>query len=262
MNRRTSFASLFVLSFAVALGGACGDDGGGDGSGSGGSGTGASGVGGRPEQTGAACDVADDCYADVVDGDLAGSALCLDRVRDGYCTHECGADDDCCAADGECDTDIDQVCAPFESTNTMMCFLACEGKDLGDRDDQEYCQAEAGKDFICRSSGGGSQNRKICVPGDCGIGADCGSADDCTGDLECLLDLLGGYCGKSGCGANADCPEGSRCVDHADGSQYCMRSCETETDCTFCRGSDVFATCSSDVDFVEADTSGSVCILL
>lgn len=258
MNRRTSFATLFLLSGAVALGGACGDD---DGGGTGAGGSGAGGPGGRPNETGAACEVPADCYTDVADDELQGDALCLDRVRGGYCTHECADDDDCCAAEGECDSGIDQVCSPFESTNTMMCFLACEGSDIGDRDDQEYCQAEAGKDFICRSSGGGSNNRKICVPGDCGVGADCGSADDCTGDLECTLDLLGGYCSKTGCELNADCPEGSLCVDHSDGSSYCMKSCEAETDCTFCRGADVFATCSDEVTFMEADTTGSVCIL-
>ena len=43
-----------------------------------------------------------------------------------------------------------------------------------------YC-ADYHRDFICRSSGGGSANRKVCVPG--GGGTFCNIADDCTADF-------------------------------------------------------------------------------
>src|SRR5690606_8122464 len=123
---------------AVAVGLAavagCGDDTSAGGGGSGSSNTGAG--AGSPEQTGQECEVADDCYPLVTDGELAGDAMCLDRVRGGYCTHQCEADADCCAAEGECETDLAQVCSPFESTGQKMCFLACEKENLGDLDEQ------------------------------------------------------------------------------------------------------------------------------
>jgi hypothetical protein len=41
----------------------------------------------------------------------------------------------------------------------MMCFLSCE--DVGD-DDNGYCHEHASAAFNCRSTGGGSANRKVC----------------------------------------------------------------------------------------------------
>src|SRR5688572_7429450 len=156
----------------------------------------------RPENTGAACETPDDCFTAVADRTtLAGEVQCLDRVDDGYCTHLCTSDDDCCAATGECKTGIRQVCSPFESTNMMMCFLSCEDVDLvaadagvTDVDENEYCQREASPDFICRSSGGGTDNRKICVPGDCDVGEACGVDEDCATGLTCVTGFQGGYC--------------------------------------------------------------------
>jgi hypothetical protein len=219
-----------------------------------------------PEQTGKACEVVADCYPGVDHADLSGEVVCLDRVREGYCTHVCETDDDCCAADGECDTELRQVCSPFESTGMRMCFLSCEGTDLrtadgvasGDVDEQEFCQREASVDFICRSSGGGSANRKICVPGDCGVGADCAVAEDCDSDLECIDAYEGGYCGRGECAADADCPGDSVCVED-DGTTYCLRTCENEFDCSFCRHPDYVATCTDEVTFVEA-TGVRVCL--
>jgi hypothetical protein len=95
--------------------------------------------------------------------------MCLDRVEGGYCTHECEADDDCCAVEGECDEDFSQVCGPFENTGLMLCFLSCEEEDIdaaGADDGDAFCAEHAGPDFICRSTGGGSANRRVCVPGD------------------------------------------------------------------------------------------------
>ena len=118
------------------------------------------------ENAGQACDVPDECYPDVEDEDLAmlGELVCLDRVPGGYCTHLCDSDDDCCAVEGECNSDFPQVCAPFESTGMYMCFLSCEAADIGDNDEGSFCQEYAHPDFGCRSTGGGSDNRKVCVP--------------------------------------------------------------------------------------------------
>jgi hypothetical protein len=122
------------------------------------------------------CESAEDCFVDVDHDRLSGDVECLDRVEDGYCTHQCTADEDCCAEPGVCDDAIAHVCAPFESTELMLCFVSCEHSDIeaadfseeeGDPDSDlgsAYCQTKANESFICRSTGGGSDNRKVCVP--------------------------------------------------------------------------------------------------
>jgi len=114
------------------------------------------------DSVGEPCASADDCYPGVDPAALSGAVVCMDRVEDGYCTHLCTSDADCCAAEGECDPqdDLDYVCGPFESTGQSYCFISCEGQDDGDA----YCQTWAHPEFICRSTGGGSANRKVCVP--------------------------------------------------------------------------------------------------
>lgn len=251
-----SISALITVSAVLAA--ACGgDDDEGDGGGGGGPAP-------RPEDTGAACESASECFPDVADGALQGEPLCMDRVRDGYCTHTCQSDDDCCAAEGECETDLAQVCSPFESTDTMMCFLSCEDEDLAARpeyeDENEYCQREVSRDFICRSSGGGSANRKICVPGDCGVGADCADDAHCDSGLECVTSFDAGYCTVRGCATNADCPTDSLCVAHASGENFCYRTCQAASDCSFCRAENYFASCNDDVVFAEDGTAGSVCV--
>lgn len=251
MHRTTGLAAL-LGAMGLVLAGGCGSDDDADKKG------GTGGEGGRPDQTGSACETADDCYPDVADKTtLSGEVQCLDRVRDGYCTHLCDTDDDCCAAEGECKTALKQVCSPFESTGLKMCFLSCEAEDR-DADEAEYCQREAGKDFICRSSGGGNQNRKVCVPGDCGVGAECADGTNCDADLSCVTSVPGGYCGKTGCTSNADCPQDSLCVQGD--PNYCARPCTTVTDCTFCRRSEVWTACRDTVTFVQDGTTGSVCV--
>jgi hypothetical protein len=146
-----------------------------------------------------------------------------------------------------------------------MCFLSCEGADLAaaadggaELDEQEFCQHEASSEFICRSSGGGSENRKVCVPGDCGVGSSCEDDADCSGDLTCNEDVSGGYCGATECTADADCAGDSVCVAAPGGAQVCLKTCSSEFDCSFCRAGLTGSECTADVDLVE--TSGaSVC---
>lgn len=120
----------------------------------------------EPLDTGAACASPDECFPEVEDRtELAGDVICLDRVEGGYCTHTCTVDEDCCAIPGECRYDYPQVCAPFESTGQMFCFLSCEDVDLDpDLSSDEHCHTYAHSAFGCRSTGGGSANRKVCLP--------------------------------------------------------------------------------------------------
>ena len=127
-----------------------------------------------PEFTGSACKVAADCYQTFDAQSLKGAPYCIDKVTDGYCTHECQTDDDCCAIPGECKTKLKQVCAPFESTGKNVCVLSCESADINAGNDagftdagtdpNNYCQKNISSQFSCRSTGGGSNNKKACFP--------------------------------------------------------------------------------------------------
>lgn len=120
-----------------------------------------------PTQTGRPCSAVEQCYPGLDQTQLSGAAECLDRVSSGYCTHHCVADSDCCKLSGECPSGHAEVCAPFESTGEMYCFLSCEDEDLekaGVVNGDVMCHTFAGADFGCRSTGGGSDNRKVCVP--------------------------------------------------------------------------------------------------
>jgi hypothetical protein len=156
------------IGFALALAGAahCGGSDNGNAGGTGGG-------GGSPEKTGQSCMSKSDCYPGIEAGALSGEVQCL-SVTGGYCTHLCNDDSDCCKAAGECRTSLRQVCSPFESTGMKMCFLSCEDADIQAAnaadasratDSNVYCQTEASAAFTCRSTGGGAQNRKVCLPG-------------------------------------------------------------------------------------------------
>jgi hypothetical protein len=152
MSRRWFGAAGLVAALALTLGSGCGDDD----------------DGGPGENTGSACNHPDECYPNVKDRTLIqGEVQCMDRVPGGYCTHLCTGDADCCAAPNECQTGHPQVCAPFESTGKFFCFLSCEDADWKNSpasDSNDYCYRYAGAGLNCRSTGGGSQNRKVCMP--------------------------------------------------------------------------------------------------
>lgn len=120
------------------------------------------------ENAGTSCTAPAQCYPGLDAGALKGSVECLTKVTGGYCTHLCTSDADCCAVPGECKSGFKQVCAPFESTGQMRCFLSCEAKDItasgAGVDDSTYCHTYANAGFGCRSTGGGSANRKVCLP--------------------------------------------------------------------------------------------------
>lgn len=144
-------AALLLLVVTCFLGAACGS----------------SNSGAGPTSTGQSCQVAADCYPGIDGSSVQGDIECLTQVPNGYCTHSCGSDADCCAAVGECPEALGEVCAPFESTGQMTCFLSCEDAAVtasGLADSNAFCQRYANAAFICRSTGGGSKNRKVCVP--------------------------------------------------------------------------------------------------
>ena len=119
------------------------------------------------EHAGQPCRAASECYPQLDGAALKGGpAFCITRVPDGYCTHVCSTDADCCAIPGECKTTQPQVCSPFESMGEKYCFLSCEANIVSPSglDETAYCTTYANAAFNCRSSGGGSQNRKVCVP--------------------------------------------------------------------------------------------------
>src|SRR5258708_1096943 len=126
----TAFA-LGVLGIGVAL--AC----------SGNSGS----IGGPPlEQTGQSCTQASQCYGGIDAAAVHGQVTCLTQLQNGYCSHTCQSDADCCAVPGECLTGFAQVCASFESTGPKYCFLSCDpsaiatAPDAGSTDPSTYCQ--------------------------------------------------------------------------------------------------------------------------
>jgi hypothetical protein len=99
-----------------------------------------------------------------------------------------------------------------------------------------------------------------------GVAATCEEDLDCpeveideeTVQLQCLLQFDGGYCAIEDCESALDCPEGSTCVAHDDGKNYCFRECVDKAECNANRGADEEANCSANFDYADAadDNSG------
>ena len=131
---------------------------------------GSAGSAGAVTNTGQKCAAPTDCYPGLDGGTVKGQVVCLDKIAGGYCTHLCTSDADCCATPGECPNKVKEVCAPFESTGMMMCFVSCEDADVFTPDawdagaitPDQFCSTIAGTGFGCRSTGGGKANRKFC----------------------------------------------------------------------------------------------------
>jgi hypothetical protein len=83
------------------------------------------------------------------------TAECVDGDGGGFCTWACAADADCNPVRDEYRWDF--VCAPFESSEGTHCFPACSGAD-------DPNEGECPPDFSCRSTGGGTENEKVCYP--------------------------------------------------------------------------------------------------
>ena len=131
---------------------------------------------------------------------------------------------------------------------SRICLFACLGASfaLGCGDDDDGAEAER-----------------------LGVGAQCTSDDDCLqsevdGGLSesCLTQFKGGYCGIEDCTSASDCPQGSDCVAHDDGNNYCFRICADKPECNRYRDPENESNCSSSVDYAGTpkDASAKACV--
>ena len=123
-----------------------------------------------PGQTGSSCATAAACYPGLDASALHGQETCLTQLTNGYCTHTCQTNADCCAVPGECASGLKEVCASFESSGKTYCFVSCSAADIaadpsaGTADASLFCQRWANATFTCRSTGGGKNNQQFCGP--------------------------------------------------------------------------------------------------
>ena len=93
-----------------------------------------------------------------------------------------------------------------------------------------------------------------------GVGSQCARDSDCTeSGQRCLTQFKSGYCGVSACTSDASCPQGSACVRHDDGMNYCFLVCAVKADCNRNRSADAEANCSSTAMLVDMSKDRKVC---
>ncbi|HWO14534.1 MAG TPA: hypothetical protein VNN80_33755 [Polyangiaceae bacterium] len=119
-----------------------------------------------------------------------------------------------------------------------LCVLAACGGDEGNEADRVGVASECTSDQACPEVTRG----------------------DARVQLSCIRDFKGGYCGIEGCQADDDCPDGSACVAHDDGSTYCFRICAEKLECNRHRTPENEANCSSSIDFTDATRDGKACV--
>ena len=112
----------------------------------------------------------------------------------------------------------------------------------------------------CNGSGPGSEADDVGVGGECSNDSDCTAMDTDGGDLQCLTQFAGGYCGLLGCDVNEDCPQGSSCVIHDDGDNYCFLDCTDKEDCNLNRSPDSESNCSANIEYADPETEGKACV--
>ena len=112
----------------------------------------------------------------------------------------------------------------------------------------------------CGNSDGETEADRVGVGAECSDAAECESADDEV-ELECLIQFKGGYCGLEDCAGDADdCPEGSACVAHTDGNNYCFRICQDKPECNRNRTPENESNCSANIDFVDDPQNRKACV--
>jgi hypothetical protein len=96
-----------------------------------------------------------------------------------------------------------------------------------------------------------------------GVGAQCTAAAECPAvmdiELDCLTQFKGGYCGLEGCSGDLGCPEGSACVAHDDGNNYCFRVCTDKPECNYNRSVANESNCVGSVTFVDERNDRKAC---
>lgn len=97
-----------------------------------------------------------------------------------------------------------------------------------------------------------------------GVGAQCTDSAECPAemeiDLRCLPQFNGGYCGLEGCAGDIECPEGSACVIHDDGKNYCFRVCRDKPECNYNRSLENESNCSANIVFAEEPQDRKACV--
>jgi hypothetical protein len=107
---------------------------------------------------------------------------------------------------------------------------------------------------------GGDDNNGATEADKHGIGSACTGDPDCFETGQTCLAFKGGYCGVANCTGDVDCPDGSRCIAHTDGTNYCFRTCVDKTDCNFNRPLAFESNCSSNVTFVSGGKGSKACV--
>ncbi|MBT9560890.1 MAG: hypothetical protein IV100_33000 [Myxococcales bacterium] len=93
-----------------------------------------------------------------------------------------------------------------------------------------------------------------------GVGAECTVNTDCTeANQTCLTNFKGGYCGVKSCTNDAGCPDGSACVTHTDGTNYCFLVCDTKSNCNINRSAANESNCSGSITWADTD-QGKACV--
>jgi hypothetical protein len=116
----------------------------------------------------------------------------------------------------------------------------------------------AGLAVGCGNSDGETEADRVGVGAECSDAAECESADEEV-ELECLTQFKGGYCGLEGCAGDVDCPDGSACVTHDDGNNYCFRVCQDKPDCNLNRSVENAANCVGSITFVDDRNDRKAC---
>ena len=110
----------------------------------------------------------------------------------------------------------------------------------------------------CGNSDGETEADRQGVGAQCTADAGCESPDEEI-ELVCLTQFTGGYCGREGCTGDVDCPEGSACVTHDDGTNYCFLVCADKPDCNRNREEANWANCVGSVTFVDERNERKAC---
>jgi hypothetical protein len=107
---------------------------------------------------------------------------------------------------------------------------------------------------LCSCGGGTSEAIRRGVGSECNPDAACSEADQ-----QCLTQFAGGYCGRTGCLHDEDCPGGSACVTEDDQMNYCFLICVDKPDCNINRSLANESSCVSSLTFVDGTNGRKVC---